>query len=54
MYAINHGVDPELASRLTTLTISVVVVSIVAHGVSVTPLMAVYERARARRKRRQA
>ncbi len=54
MYAANHGLPPELASRLTTLTMSVVVVSIVAHGVSVTPLMGFYERARTRRKGRRA
>jgi len=54
MYAINHGLSPELASRLTVLTLSVVVASIVLHGVSVTPLMASYERARAGRRRKKA
>ena len=54
MYAINHGLAPELASRLTALTLSVVVVSIVAHGISVTPLMSFYERARSRGRRRKA
>jgi NhaP-type Na+/H+ or K+/H+ antiporter len=52
MYAINHGLAPELAARLTVLTISVVVVSIVVHGISVTPLMALYERASKRRTKR--
>jgi NhaP-type Na+/H+ or K+/H+ antiporter len=51
MYAANHGLDPQLASQLTTLTLSVVVVSIVAHGVSVTPLMTLYERTRRGRRR---
>lgn len=50
MYAINHGMDPVLADRLTALTLSVVVTSIVLHGISVTPLMAAYER-RHRRQR---
>jgi NhaP-type Na+/H+ or K+/H+ antiporter len=45
MYAINHGLPRELAEPITALTLSVVVASIVVHGVSVTPLMAAYERA---------
>jgi sodium/hydrogen antiporter len=45
MYAMNHGLDGELADQLVALTLSVVVVSIVVHGVSVTPMMAAYERA---------
>jgi NhaP-type Na+/H+ or K+/H+ antiporter len=49
MYAINHGLPRELADQLTALTLSVVVASIVIHGISVTPLMAMYERTMARR-----
>ncbi|MBC7939904.1 MAG: sodium:proton antiporter, partial [Chitinophagaceae bacterium] len=45
-YALNHGLAPELASVLVALTMSVVVTSIVVHGVSVTPLMARYRRRR--------
>ena len=45
MYAVNHGIDGQLADQLIALTLSVVVTSIVVHGVSVTPLMAAYERA---------
>lgn len=48
MFAINHGLPPVLAERLTALTLSVVVTSIVLHGISVTPLMALYERSRPR------
>ena len=44
MYALNHGLPPELGDRLVALTLSVVVASIVVHGISVTPLMAAYER----------
>jgi len=44
MYAINHGLPKELAEQLVALTLSVVVASILVHGVSVTPLMGVYER----------
>ena len=50
MYAINHGLPAPLASQLTALTLSVVVASIVVHGISVTPLMAMYERTIARRR----
>lgn len=44
MYAITHSVGRSDAERLTSITIAVVVASIVAHGVSVTPLMVRYER----------
>lgn len=45
MYAVNHGLDPKLADQLVALTLSVVVTSIIVHGISVTPMMAAYERA---------
>ena len=41
-YAITHGLDSELADDLISLTIWTIVASIVAHGISVTPLMARY------------
>jgi NhaP-type Na+/H+ or K+/H+ antiporter len=44
MYAINHGLEEDLVAQLTALTLGTVVVSIGVHGVSVTPLMALYER----------
>jgi NhaP-type Na+/H+ or K+/H+ antiporter len=44
MYAINHGLPRDLAEQLVALTLSVVVASIFVHGISVTPLMAAYER----------
>jgi sodium/hydrogen antiporter len=44
-FAINNGVSGELADQLTALTLAVVVTSIVLHGISVTPMMAAYERA---------
>lgn len=43
MYAADHGLDKAMAAQMTALVLSVVVVSIVAHGVSVTPLMKLYE-----------
>jgi sodium/hydrogen antiporter len=48
-YAINRGVSGEMASQLTALTVSAIVASIIVHGISVTPMMAAYERAMKRR-----
>ena len=48
-YAINHGVTGTVAQTLVALTLAVVVASIVVHGVSVTPLMALYSRRKPRR-----
>lgn len=45
MFVMNHGLDPAVADTLVAITLSVVVTSIVVHGISVTPLMAAYERA---------
>ncbi len=46
MYAITHGLEPRTAQTMVSFTLGVVVASIVAHGISVTPLMKRY-RARA-------
>jgi len=43
-YAINHGLPTPLAAEITALTLTVVAVSIVLHGMSVTPLMSLYAR----------
>ena len=57
-YALHHGLPAELAPRLTALTLAVVAVSIIVHGLSVTPLMTFYgtwqTRARAASARRRA
>jgi NhaP-type Na+/H+ or K+/H+ antiporter len=42
-FAVSHGLDPELARTMAALTLSVIAVSIVVHGVSVTPLMRGYD-----------
>jgi sodium/hydrogen antiporter len=52
MYAINRGLSPQLADQLIGLTLAVVVTSIVVHGISVTPMMAAYEQAMKRQRRR--
>ena len=45
-YAVNHGLPPELAHTLTALTLTVVAVSVAAHGITVTPLMSLYKKGR--------
>ncbi|MGZ5238503.1 MAG: cation:proton antiporter [Caldimonas sp.] len=52
MYASNHGLGHELAANLGALVFLAVVVSIVVHGVSVTPLMTLYERRKRGREKR--
>jgi NhaP-type Na+/H+ or K+/H+ antiporter len=42
MYALHYNLPRDIAERLTAITLTVVAVSIVAHGISVTPLMNVY------------
>jgi NhaP-type Na+/H+ or K+/H+ antiporter len=39
MFAINHGLAADVAAQVTNLTLVVIALSIVAHGMSVTPLM---------------
>ncbi|MDQ6683552.1 MAG: cation:proton antiporter [Pseudomonadota bacterium] len=50
-FATGHGLDPTLAERLGALVLGAVVVSIIVHGISVTPLMALYERRKTRSRR---
>ena len=42
-YAISHKIEPALAQRLLSITVAVVTASVIAHGLSVTPLMRRYE-----------
>jgi NhaP-type Na+/H+ or K+/H+ antiporter len=44
MFALAHGLAGELARPMVSLTFTVVAVSIVAHGISVTPLLAYLKR----------
>jgi len=44
MFALNHGLGDALAGQAITLTLTTVAVSIVVHGISVTPLMKLYAR----------
>jgi sodium/hydrogen antiporter len=45
-YALGHGVAGETAATLTSITLMTVVASIAAHGLTVTPLLSIYERRR--------
>jgi sodium/hydrogen antiporter len=42
-FAVNHGLNADLAQTLSALTLLVIAVSVVVHGVSVTPLMRRYQ-----------
>ena len=44
MYAISHGLSGPLADEITAMTLTVVAVSIILHGMTVTPLMNLYAR----------
>jgi len=52
-YAVNHGLAAETARQLAALTLSAVAVSVVVHGVSVTPLMKLYESGKAQKQDRR-
>ncbi|HEX5166131.1 MAG TPA: cation:proton antiporter, partial [Thermomicrobiales bacterium] len=43
-YAVEHGLSVPDAEQLASMTLSVVAVSIVVHGISMTPLMRRHER----------
>lgn len=48
MYAINHGLPAPLANELIAITLTTVAASILIHGISVTPLMALYAKRKTR------
>ncbi len=49
MYAINQGLPRTVAEEIIALTLTTVAISIVVHGISVTPLMNAYARRSGRR-----
>ena len=51
MFALDHGLSGAVADQAITLTLTTVAVSIVIHGISVTPLMALYARRQMRKSR---
>ncbi|HJR30447.1 MAG TPA: sodium:proton antiporter, partial [Pseudomonas sp.] len=42
-YALNHDLGPVAATLCTDLTLSVVALSILVHGISTQPMLARYE-----------
>ena len=52
-YVIDAGVAPALARDLVNATLPAIAISIVLHGVSATPLMALYRRRRILRRRQR-
>jgi NhaP-type Na+/H+ or K+/H+ antiporter len=44
MYAIGKGLPEGLSERLTSITLATMAVSIIVHGISVTPLMQLYSK----------
>lgn len=50
LYAISHDIETALAQRLLSITLAVIIASVVAHGISVTPLMKRYEARKASRR----
>lgn len=49
MFALNHGLSGNMAEQAISITLATVAVSIIVHGVSVTPLMALYSKRQARK-----
>lgn len=52
MFALNHGLSGPLANQTINLTLAAVAVSIIVHGISVTPLMSLYARRQSVKSRR--
>jgi sodium/hydrogen antiporter len=44
MYAIQHELPSEIAARLSGIVLSLVALSILVHGISVSPIMKRYNR----------
>jgi len=51
MFALNHGLAGSVATQAISITLTTVAASIIVHGVSVTPLMALYDKRRMRKRR---
>lgn len=51
MYVISTDVPAAIAGKLLTIVLTVISISVVAHGISATPLMALRPRARQKRRR---
>lgn len=49
MFAISHGLPSPLVEQFIAITLTAVTASVLLHGISVTPLMSLYSRRKARR-----
>lgn len=49
MYAVNHGLTTNLSQQLISITLAAIAISIIVHGITVTPLMRAYQSHRKRR-----
>ena len=47
-YSMRHGFEGSYATEVVGLTVSVIALSVVIHGISATPLLARYERSLSR------
>ena len=45
-FAVNRALPADLASRLASMTLTTIAVSIIAHGITVTPLMSWHQNRR--------
>lgn len=45
MYSVQHGLSEAMAGRMIAITLTIVAISAVVHGISVSPLMSRYARA---------
>lgn len=52
MFALNHGLTGAMAEQAISITLSAIAASIIIHGISVTPLMAIYTRRQLRKSQR--
>lgn len=46
MYAVEKGLPPPLADELVSITLTVIALSVIVHGISVTPLLNYHQRRR--------
>jgi len=51
MFALNHGLPDAFADQAVSITLTTIAVSIVVHGISVTPLMNLYAKRKQRHER---
>ena len=48
MFVLNHGLPKDLISPLISLTLTTIAVSIMVHGITVTPSMSWHQKRRRR------